>query len=71
MCAWKLTLDIQSKAMDHLGLVAGMYDELNIGENIDRSIKQNPNCRNLSIGTLCKAMVINGLGFVGRGAAYI
>ena len=43
-----------------------MYDELNIGENIDRSIKQNPNCRNLSIGTLCKALVINGLGFVGR-----
>jgi len=52
--------------MDHLGLVAGMYDELNIGENIDRSIKQNPNCRNLSIGTLCKALVINGLGFAGR-----
>ncbi len=52
--------------MDHLGLIAGMYNELNIGENIDRSIKQNPNCRNLSIGTLCKALVINGLGFVGR-----
>lgn len=61
-----MTLDIQSKTIDHLGLVAGMYDELNIGENIDRSIKQNPNCRNLSIGTLCKALVINGLGFVGR-----
>lgn len=52
--------------MDHLGLVAAMYEELNIGENIDASIKQNPNCRHLSIGTLCKALVINGLGFVGR-----
>ena len=61
-----MTPDIQSKTIDHLGLVAGMYDELNIGDNIDRSIKQNPNCRNLSVGTLCKALVINGLGFVGR-----
>lgn len=61
-----MTPDVQSKTIDHLGLVAGMYDELNIGKNIDRAIKQNPNCRNLSVGTLCKALVINGLGFVGR-----
>ncbi|MFT6307793.1 MAG: transposase [Patiriisocius sp.] len=52
--------------MGLLGLVAGIYDELNIGENIDRLIKQNPNCRNLSIGTLCKALIISRLGFVGR-----
>ena len=35
----------QSQILDHLGLVAGMVDELGIGEVIDRSIAQDTSRR--------------------------
>jgi transposase len=53
----------ETKILDHLGLVAGMFDKLQIGKTIDRSIEQDFDARNVSIGTLVKALVINGLGF--------
>jgi transposase len=56
----------QSKNLDHLGLVAGMFDELGIGEVIDKLVKQDLEQRDLSVGTLVKAMVLNGLGFVNQ-----
>jgi len=28
------------EVLDHLGLVAGMYDELGIGEELDRALQQ-------------------------------
>ena len=52
-----------SKQLDHLGLVAGMYDELGIGELIDRLIPQDDEKRIVSVGQAVKAMVLNGLGF--------
>ena len=55
-----------SKVLDHLGLVAGMYDELGIGELIDRIIPQEAAKRTVSIGQAVKAMVLNGLGFTQR-----
>lgn len=30
-----------SKLLDHLGLVAGMYDDLGIGDQIDRLVPQD------------------------------
>jgi len=56
----------QSKNLDHLGLVAGMYDELGIADLIDGLIPQNHEKRNLSIGLAVKAMILNGLGFVNQ-----
>ncbi len=56
----------ESKTLEHLGLVAGMYDELGIGKTIDKHIKQDDNQRNYSVGTAVKALVLNGLGFVNR-----
>jgi len=56
----------ESKELNHLGLVAGMYDELGIGKSIDALIPQDMNQRNLSIGQILKAMVLNGLGFSNR-----
>jgi len=56
----------ESKELNHLGLVAGMYDELGIGKSIDALISQDMNQRNLSIGQTLKAMVLNGLGFSNR-----
>jgi transposase len=55
--------DYSSKTLDHLGLVAGMYDELCIGEKIDQIIPQDMSMRKVSIGQAVKAMVVNGLGF--------
>lgn len=57
---------IESKTLDHLGLVAGMYDELGIGDVIDEAIEQDFDSRSVSIGQVVKAMVLNGLGFVNQ-----
>lgn len=56
----------QSKILDHLGLVAAMFDELEIGQCIDQAIKQDFEQRIVSIGQAVKAMVLNGLGFVNQ-----
>jgi transposase len=54
----------ESKELDHLGLVAEMYDELEIGDRIDEHIAQDFEQRKVSVGQAVKVMVINGLGFV-------
>ena len=56
----------ESKIMDHLGLVAGMYDELGLGVMIDQHIPQVCGKRIISVGDAVKAMVLNGLGFVNQ-----
>ncbi len=52
--------------LDHLGLIAGMIDELGLPELIDTVIKQDHEQRQVSVGTCVKAMILNGLGFVNR-----
>jgi len=54
----------RSQVLDHLGLVAGMFDELGIGDVLDQATQQNPAMRDLTVGEAVKAMVLNGLGFV-------
>ena len=54
----------RSQILDHLGLVAGMFDELGIGEVIDRATRHHPETRIVTTGYAVKAMVLNGLGFV-------
>ena len=54
----------RSQVLDHLGLVAGMFDELGLGDVIDQATQQNPEMRDLTVGEAVKAMVLNGLGFV-------
>jgi transposase len=56
----------ESRSLEHLGLVAGMYDELGIGEVIDRVVPQDTGKRIVSLGQVVKAMVLNGLGFVNQ-----
>jgi transposase len=41
-----------------------MFDELGIGDVLDRATQQNPEMRDLTVGEAVKAMVLNGLGFV-------
>ena len=56
----------KSYTLDHLGLVAGLYDELGIGQLIDKLVPQKLEQRTISLGQAVKAMVINGLGFTQR-----
>jgi transposase len=56
----------RSQVLDHLGLVAGMFDELGIGDVIDQATHQNPEMRDLTVGEAVKAMVLNGLGFINQ-----
>ncbi|WP_339133108.1 MAG: IS1634 family transposase [Candidatus Electrothrix sp. GW3-4] len=61
-----LPQECSSKLLNHLGLVAGMYDELGLGELIDSLIHQDKEKRVVSVGQAVKAMVLNGLGFANR-----
>ena len=53
----------QSQVIKHLGLVAGMVDELGLVERIDQLLPKDEERRTLSHGQVVKAMIINGLGF--------
>lgn len=53
-----------SKQLDHLGLVSGMIDELGLVNQIDSLMSVQNKERELSIGITCKALIINGLGFI-------
>jgi len=55
-----------SETLEHLGLVAGMFDELGIGELVDELVPQDLSQRKVSVGQALKAMVLNGLGFANR-----
>ena len=54
----------ESKVLDHLGLVAGIFEELEIGERIDEHIAQDLDERGVSIDQAVKALVLNGFGVV-------
>jgi transposase len=56
----------RTQVLDHLGLVAGMCEELGIAEVIDQATKQDPAMRIVTAGHAVKAMVLNGLGFVNQ-----
>ncbi len=53
----------RTQILDHLGLVAGMFEELGITEVIDTATQQDPEMRIVTAGYAVKAMVLNGLGF--------
>ena len=60
--------------LDHLGLVAGMFEELGITEVIDLGItevidkatQQDPETRMVTAGPAVKALVLHGLGFLNQ-----
>ena len=57
--------EIESKNLDHLGIIAGIIDEIGIVEKINEiflvDIREKVNT-----GELVKAIILNGLGFVSR-----
>ena len=57
-----MDLDVQSYSLGHLGIVAGIFDTLKIGEVIDE-VMPKQGSKNLPHSTIIKAMILNGLGF--------
>lgn len=55
---------LHSQRLDHLGIVAGICNEIGLIEQIDQQI--GPNKRNVSVGQAVQALVLNGLGFASR-----
>ncbi|BBD66588.1 transposase [Nostoc commune NIES-4072] len=53
------------KNIDHLGIVAGLIDEIGIVEIINSKLVIDPR-EKITAGILVKAILINGLGFVSR-----
>ncbi len=60
-----INAEIQVKNLDHLGLVAGIVDELGIVETINELLGIQPG-EIVSAGVVVKAIILNGLGFVSR-----
>jgi transposase len=57
-----MNLDVQSYSLGHLGIVAGIFDSLKIGEAIDEAMPKQGS-KNLPHSVIIKAMILNGLGF--------
>ena len=60
-----------SQVLDHLGLGAGMFDELGIGDTLDHAPHQNPDLRDLTVGEAVKAMGLNGLGCINQALSLV
>lgn len=60
-----MNVEIRTLPLDHLGLVAGVFDQLDIADVIDNRIPKLRN-HNLEHSKVIKAMILNGLGFVGQ-----
>jgi transposase len=52
-----------SKTLDHLGLVSGMIDELELVDTLNALLETDGIKRDVSLGVLIKSLIINGLGF--------
>jgi len=58
-------MKITTTNLDHLGIVAGVFDQLGISEVIDKKIPKNRQHK-VSHSTIVKAIVLNGLGYTER-----
>src|SRR5579859_352467 len=56
--------EISTQQIDHLGIVAGICQQIDLIGQIDQLV--GPNGRKVSVGQAIQAMVRNGLGFVNR-----
>jgi transposase len=59
----KTEVQIDVQDLDHLGIIAGIVDEIGIVEVIDKEIGTDLR-ENVSAGQIVKAMIINCMGFL-------
>ena len=62
----KIMAAYSTKGLDHLGLVSGMCKEIGVAKLIDQAHPEQSKDKHISYGQLVEAMILNGLGFVGR-----
>jgi len=55
--------ELRVQDIDHLGIVAGIIDSINLVEQINQQLGTHPQ-EIVSPGQAVKAMILNGLGFV-------
>jgi hypothetical protein len=55
--------EIQAKDIDHLGIIAGIIDQMGWVDAVDELVSTH-SLEQVSTGQVLKAMIINGLGFV-------
>jgi hypothetical protein len=55
--------NLQVLDIDHLGIVAGIIDEIRIVESVNELLGEHPQ-EQVSLGQVLKAMILNALGFV-------
>jgi transposase len=60
-----MTGELEVKNLDHLGIVAGLIDELEIEKIINKNLGEDKR-EKISLGQTAKAIIINGLGFVSK-----
>jgi hypothetical protein len=58
-----ITTGIRVENLDHLGIVAGLIDEMGPVELLNKRLGIDPR-EKVSTGVVVKAMLLNGLGFV-------
>ena len=58
-----ITSAIRVENLDHLGIVAGLIDEIGLVELLNQRLGIDPR-EKVSTGVIVKAMLLNGLGFV-------
>ena len=57
--------NLEIKTINHLGIIAGIIDEIGIVEIVDEQLGIEPK-EIVSSGVIIKAIILNGLGFVSR-----
>ena len=57
--------EVEIKTINHLGIVAGIIDELQIQEIINQEIGIDPQ-EIVNSGEIVKAIILNGLGFISQ-----
>jgi hypothetical protein len=57
--------EIEIKNVEHLGILAGLIDEIGIEAIINEAVGTN-NRQKLTPGQVVKAIILKGLGFVSR-----
>jgi transposase len=61
----KVLENLEINNLNHLGIIAGIVDEIGIVEIVDEQL--GTNCKEIvSPGIIVKAIIINGLGFISR-----
>ena len=58
--------EVSTKSIDHLGLVAGMIEELEIKQTIEEHLPSKSEDKKVSHATAIAAMILNGLGYVNK-----